>query len=87
MIVYDRMTHWVPQVSLLRPGCVLLHTVTALVWEIRCRARDFGPTRGSERLEHFTSGAYKATAPDAAFPQEKTHFAEFLLYSVEVTML
>jgi hypothetical protein len=24
----------------------------------------------------FTSGVYKATAPDAAFPQEKTHFAE-----------
>jgi hypothetical protein len=23
----------------------------------------------------FTSGAYGATAPDAAFPQEKTHFA------------
>jgi hypothetical protein len=24
----------------------------------------------------FTSGVYKATAPDAAFPQEKTLFAE-----------
>jgi hypothetical protein len=24
----------------------------------------------------FTSGVYKATAPDVAFPQEKPHFAE-----------
>jgi hypothetical protein len=24
----------------------------------------------------FTSGVYKAAAPDAPFPQEKTHFAE-----------
>jgi hypothetical protein len=24
----------------------------------------------------FTSGAYGATAPDVAFPQEKPHFAE-----------
>jgi hypothetical protein len=23
----------------------------------------------------FTSGAYRATAPDVAFPQEKPHFA------------
>ena len=30
MIVYDPITHWVPQVSLLRPGCVLVHTVTVL---------------------------------------------------------
>jgi hypothetical protein len=26
-------------------------------------------------LEDFTSGVYRATALDAAFPQEKTHFA------------
>jgi hypothetical protein len=24
----------------------------------------------------LTSGVYKATAPDVAFPQEKSHFAE-----------
>jgi hypothetical protein len=27
-----------------------------------------------EILEHFSSGAYRATAPDVAFPQEKPHF-------------
>jgi hypothetical protein len=31
---------------------------------------------GTPRLQRFTSGVYKATAPDAAFPQEKPHFAE-----------
>jgi hypothetical protein len=25
----------------------------------------------------FTSGVYKATAPEAAFPQEKPHFSAF----------
>jgi hypothetical protein len=35
----------------------------------------------------FTSGVYEATAADAAFPQEKTHFAELRLCRVEVKML
>jgi hypothetical protein len=29
-----------------------------------------------KRYSIFTSGVYKATAPDVAFPQEKPHFAE-----------
>jgi hypothetical protein len=34
----------------------------------------------------FTSDAYRATAPDAAFPQEKPHFAALSLRWVEVKM-
>jgi hypothetical protein len=35
----------------------------------------------------FTSGAYSATTPDVAFPQEKPHFAELDRGSVEVKTL
>jgi hypothetical protein len=44
VIVYDHMTNWVPQVSLLRPGYVLHHTVTAL-------AAAFGRGGSKEILE------------------------------------
>jgi len=32
--------------------------------------------RGNLGYSIFTSGVYKATVSDAAFPQEKPHFAE-----------
>jgi hypothetical protein len=45
-----------------------------------------------DALEHaalriFTSGAWRAIAPDAAFPQEKPLFADLSPYSVEVKIL
>ena len=34
-----------------------------------------GENQDDWRLQHFTSGVYRATTPDVAFPQEKPHFA------------
>jgi hypothetical protein len=38
--------------------------------------RNGAPLSVAAAYSIFTSGVYRATAPDVAFPQEKPHFAE-----------
>jgi hypothetical protein len=39
-------------------------------------SNEHGLDRSGADYSIFTSGVYRATAPDVAFPQEKPHFAE-----------